>query len=363
MDDAQKKIIKIGIGFDNQTILHDGLGEFGFQLGTHISKVAPELRRKYGIQFYFHMRRNLHGLFGESVNYLKHGRRQSKIHFRSDHFSLWHTLNQHVRYAAPIFTKHWMMTVHDFNFLYDPDVKTKEKRKQRFKDWLKLRRVDSVVAISDYVAQDVLTKFSFRNVIRIYNGARDPSGHRPKRVGGLVPNQFFFHLSRMAPSKNPRAILELAAYWRDQDFVLAGPSSPEVESVKRLAALRRLDNVHFFTDVSERQKEWLYANCRAFLLPSFTEGFGLPVIEAMKFGKPVFASNRTCLPEIGGDCAFYWSSFDHDQMKQIIIDGLKRWDDSSILRAATKDRAASFSWESCGTAYVERYLELLGLRP
>jgi len=361
MSQKHRKVINIGIGFDNQTILHDGLGEFGFQLGSRIARQAPELKRRYGLEFHFHMRRDLHGLFGESVQYIKHGRRQSKLHFRRDSFSLWHTLNQHVRYAAPIFTDHWMMTVHDFNFLYDPVIKPKEKRRLKLKDWLKMRRIDSIVAISDYVAEDVRTKFSYSKVSRIYNGARDPSNHRKKRIGGLTPGEFFFHLSRMAPSKNPRAILELASYWRDHDFVLAGPSSPDVEAVKKLATLRRLENVHFYSDISEGQKEWLYANCKAFLLPSYTEGFGLPLIEAMKFGKPIFASNRTCLPEIGGDCAFYWNSFDHDEMKQTIIDGLNRWDSVPELRVAAKQRADSFSWEDCANSYIKYYLKVLGL--
>lgn len=54
----------------------------------------------------------------------------------------------------------------------------------------------------------------------------------------------------------------------------------------------------------------LYESCVAFLFPSITEGFGLPVIEAMSFGTPVFLSNSSSLPEVGGNEAFYWNSYE-----------------------------------------------------
>lgn len=56
--------------------------------------------------------------------------------------------------------------------------------------------------------------------------------------------------------------------------------------------------------IEQTEKIWLYRNCQAFLFPSRGEGFGLPVIEAMQFGKAVFISNYTCLPEISNGFAF-----------------------------------------------------------
>jgi len=56
--------------------------------------------------------------------------------------------------------------------------------------------------------------------------------------------------------------------------------------------------------ISESDKIFYYKNCLAFAFPSLREGFGFPVLEAMTFGKPVFLSNKTSLPEIGGSHAF-----------------------------------------------------------
>ena len=67
-------------------------------------------------------------------------------------------------------------------------------------------------------------------------------------------------------------------------------------------------------EISDMDKYWLYKNCEAFVFPSMYEGFGLPVIEAMNFGKPVFLSTFSSLPEVGGKYALYWENFDSQLM-------------------------------------------------
>ena len=70
----------------------------------------------------------------------------------------------------------------------------------------------------------------------------------------------------------------------------------------------RIKEVEWITayDYLERGKlEWLYANCEAFLYPSFAEGFGYPPIEAMKYDKPVLASATSSITEVCGDAPLY----------------------------------------------------------
>lgn len=88
--------------------------------------------------------------------------------------------------------------------------------------------------------------------------------------------------------------------------------------------------------ISDEEKNWMYAHCEAFLMPSLMEGFGLPVVEAMRFGKPVFCANATSLPEVGDKYAYYWNDFAPEAMAKVVRDGL-----------------ASFSYETDGIAEIE----------
>ena len=142
-------------------------------------------------------------------------------------------------------------------------------------------------------------------------------------------------------------------------FVLCGPPS---DDAKRLRATVHLPNLQFHLGISDAQKAWAYAHCTGFLFPSLTEGFGLPPIEAMHFGKPVFLARRTCLPEIGGDAADYFDDFDPHGMKRIVQAGLQRHTQPGRADAI-RLHAAQFDWDHCANAYLDLYRRLLNLPP
>jgi glycosyltransferase involved in cell wall biosynthesis len=161
----------------------------------------------------------------------------------------------------------------------------------------------------------------------------------------------------MSPSKNPQAILDLAAAWPEMDFVLCGPPS---DDAKALAAKAQPPNVQFVLGIDDAQKTWAYAHCAGFLFPSLAEGFGLPPIEAMHFGKPVFLARRTCLPEIGGDAAYYFDDFAPAAMRAVVEGGLARG--AGPARAeAVRQHAAQFDWDRCAARYLALYRRLLAL--
>jgi glycosyltransferase involved in cell wall biosynthesis len=116
--------------------------------------------------------------------------------------------------------------------------------------------------------------------------------------------------------------------------------------------------VHMLGIVSDDLKFTLYQHCYAFVFPSLSEGFGLPVIEAMLFGKPVFLSNNTCLPEIGGSEAFYWKNFNAEDMLQVFEAGMKTYHNDHEKAARIKAHAAQFSWEKAASAYLKLYEQI-----
>ena len=127
----------------------------------------------------------------------------------------------------------------------------------------------------------------------------------------------------------------------------------------KAASLGVEDRILLPGEITEEEKAWLYNNCEAFLFPSLTEGFGLPIIEAMAFGKPVFISKLTSLPEVGGPHAYYFNDFQTEHMIEIINSGLKDYQDKPGKREEIKQWANRFSWETAARKYLELYQSLL----
>lgn len=106
------------------------------------------------------------------------------------------------------------------------------------------------------------------------------------------------------------------------------------------------DCVHFFTNVSHSDLVKLYNAAHAFIYPSFLEGFGIPVAEAMSCGCPVLTSSISSLPEVGGDAALYTDPNDTDEFK----DKLRLIIEDDLLRQKLREKgfiqAAKFNWKN-----------------
>jgi glycosyltransferase involved in cell wall biosynthesis len=148
----------------------------------------------------------------------------------------------------------------------------------------------------------------------------------------------------------------------DFNLIIAGNNNnPYGEEIKNCIVNNKLENrVLLAGKVSEIEKQYYLKNCTAFLFPSIREGFGLPPIEAMKFGKPVFLSDKTSLPEIGGKDAYYWSNFDPEYMKNIIFESLNNFViNKTELENVLINRANSFDWKIAASKYLQVYNDIL----
>jgi glycosyltransferase involved in cell wall biosynthesis len=353
------KLRHIGLSLGRVEHWHDGLGEFSRALVGELASRAAALREAHAIALHVHLPERWHGMFGADVGYLATHTLQRLCHLRRTRFALWHRLHQHIRLRAPLGTIHRVETVHDLNFLITKTVTKRERYRSRLRS--RLARCDQVVTISRHVAAELQRELpGLRVPVEvIHNGATDLSTHEQRAVeldhGG---EPFLLHVSRMAPSKNIEALLALAAAWPERRFVLAGGASPYTEHVRREVASRDLRNVTIRLDVDDAQKAWLYAHCDALLFPSLAEGFGLPPLEAMHFGKPVFLSRLTSLPEVGGEAAFYFDDFEPTSMRARIEQGLTAH--QLLQRAGTvMEHARRFTWQACASRHVELYLRVL----
>ena len=97
--------------------------------------------------------------------------------------------------------------------------------------------------------------------------------------------------------------------------------------------------------VSNDDLAWAFQQAMAYLQPSFMEGFGMPIIEAMSYGLPVACSNTTCLPGTAGGAALLFTPDQLDSIGEIV---LALWQDASLrddLRKRGLERASQFTWE------------------
>ena len=351
----------IVVSLGNIGSLDDGLGEFSLQIGQRIAAQAPAWREQHDIAIHFHLRQKFFGLFGSKVAYLGVNRWQQWSHRQPFACTLWHTLHQLNRTLPPQGSGVRVSTVHDLSYQYGRNAFSTWRHHRRARALI--GRSDVVVAISQWTAAEVRRHLASQAPVEvILNGARSfVAAPRAPLPGWSADDRrpFLFHLSRMTASKNPGAIIGLARAWPAMRFVLCGPAN---QHAQRLRSQVDLPNVEFHLGINEAQKAWAYANCAGFLFPSLTEGFGLPPIEAMHFGKPTFLARRTCLPEIGGDVADYFDDFTPGSMKQLVERGLARMNQPGRADAI-RAHAAQFNWDHAAQAYLALYRRLLGLPP
>jgi glycosyltransferase involved in cell wall biosynthesis len=335
-----------------------GIFEFSSQLALRIAREAPAWRETSGIGFTFHLRAELQGTFGPDVGYWPLRGTHRLVHRTPRHFSLWHSTHHMNKSRPPGRCEQRLVTIHDLNYLYGRPPLSIWRHDRRMRALLS--RTDEVVAISHHTAADVRKHLGWAGPMSvIHNGARSFTATPQTPLPGFEApvRPFLFHLSRMSPSKNPQAILGLAKAWPEMDFLLCGPPA---DDAKALQAANPLPNVHFRLGITDGHKAWAYAHCAGFLFPSLTEGFGLPPIEAMHFGKPVFLARRTCLPEIGGDAADYFDDFEPLAMRRVVETGLRAAQQPGHA-ARVAAHAAQFDWDTAASAYLALYRRLLKL--
>lgn len=253
-----------------------------------------------------------------------------------------------------------VLTIHDLNVLHE-DKPEEERRNSLLHTQKLIDRANIVVCISEFCKQDVLENCDIgkKPVYVIHNGTHRVSAPTLNGVSYKPRRPFLFTLGYVNRKKNQHVLLPMLKNL-EMELVIAGKlDEPDYINIMKEEA-RKMgieDRVHILGPVSEKDKAWYFQNCQAFVFPSIAEGFGAPVVEAMSFGKPLFLSNRTSLPEIGGDAAFYFTDFAPLHMKNVFEKGMYEYDQKNMSEVIKK-RGQVFQWERKAREYVEMYKTL-----
>jgi glycosyltransferase involved in cell wall biosynthesis len=181
---------------------------------------------------------------------------------------------------------------------------------------------------------------------------------------GLGPGPLVLAVSALLAHKNVGALVEAMNTVRSRvpDAVLVVPANPTPLGDRLLERTRQLgleDAVVFPGWVEAADLEGLYAAATAFAFPSLREGFGLPVLEAMRRGLPVACSNASAVPEVAGDAALL---FDPRKPEEI-ADAVTRLLTDRALAADLADRgmrrAAEFTWQRAAEETLASYARAL----
>lgn len=255
-----------------------------------------------------------------------------------------------------------LLTIHDLNELHEPAIPYAQKQEAILRTQEKIDQSNAIVCISDFCRSDVLKHVDIKGkpLHVIHNGTNELAAPSMKPVY-QPKGPFLFSIGYVNKKKNFHVLVPLLETMPGLELVIAGKIDDETYLQEMQRSAQRLgviDRLHILGPVSEGDKAWYLSNCLAFMFPSIAEGFGLPVTEAMHFGKPIFLSTLTSLPEIGADVAFYFPTFQPEGMKKLFLDGMETYRNGD-LKKRIEQRGRDFNWKKTATEYLQVYRQLL----
>ena len=280
-----------------------------------------------------------------------------KIPFILPKTDVFHAVHQDSPYMPWSSKTKYILTIHDLNALYETtQFGTGEFYKNNLQK--KIDRASVITYISKFTEEEVARNFKVdkSKTCVIYNGI---SLGAQAQTPILVPEgKFLFSVGTVLPKKNFHVLIDFLKLIPDYKIVLAGTTfhSYAKDMQKRILEEGLSDRFFLVGTIDEAHKVWYYQNASAFLFPSLLEGFGLPVAEAMSMGLPLFISDKTSLPEVGGADAYYFKSFKAEDMRDVFISGMKDFTPEKKERLI--QRSKLFDWKKAADAFLDIYAKI-----
>jgi glycosyltransferase involved in cell wall biosynthesis len=229
----------------------------------------------------------------------------------------------------------WVVTIHDIAFLY---YKMDYSFFDRFIHFLKIRyscqKADVVIAVSEYTKTDICKKFNLspEKVEVVYQTVNDNfkktyTKDEFQQVVDLyqLPNQYFLSVGSITSRKNLLSALKawkgLPTEYQCPFLIIGKPNRKYFQIIKK--ELDLFKEIYFnkimFRNVANEHLPIVYQNAEIFIYPSYFEGFGIPVLEALYSGIPVITSKTTSLPEVGGPGAYLVDPANYEEIKEGIL--------------------------------------------
>jgi glycosyltransferase involved in cell wall biosynthesis len=233
------------------------------------------------------------------------------------------------------------------------------------------RNADRVIVPSVSVKEDLLRRglMDEKRIVVIPEGCEErfDLSHDPQRLTAVrqkydLPEIFALFVGTLNPRKNLGTLLRALSLSGRPELALVVAGSPGWQSASTLAEVGKLrlqDRVRFTGFIDDADLPDLYRAAKMFVFPSLMEGFGLPVLEAMRCGTPVIASSTTSIPEVAGDAALLIDPSAADAWADALRTLLDDTTLATELSARGHHRAKQFTWEKTARLTMDLYAELL----
>ena len=346
---------KILIDISKIKNLYSGLGQFSAQFGKHLAE-----EHAHEFEFHFLVPRNHDLNFSPLIKEIKVNPLLRWWKSSHEQYDLWHSLYQFPSYKPSSGFKQ-ILTIHDLNFL----VEKKEKKKKKYLNKLKknIENAGCITAISEYTKLQIEKQYPSINksIHVIHNGVETLAKNKARYPSYSPKGDFFFSISLFSPKKNFEALIPMMKFFPNKQLVIAGNCKNAYgDSIKQMITELGLERQIILPGIiTGAEKVALYQSCEAFCFPSLAEGFGLPAVEAMQFGKPTFLSDKTSLPEVGGQVANYFENFEAEYMADTIKTGLSKfYKHPDAHQTKIKEHAKQFTWKRSMQKYVSLYYDM-----
>lgn len=225
-----------------------------------------------------------------------------------------------------------------------------------------------ILAVSTFTKQDIVERYGIdeNKIDVVYNGFENSKqsivSSMPSEVFTaycLLNTKYFIFIGAVHPRKNVIGLLKAfehfkSTYTHAYKLVIIGRKAwmnDELESFYQ--KMKHKNDVIWIEQIERNDLLQILKNAFALVYPSFFEGFGIPIIEAMSFGVPVISSNASCLPEVAGNAAFLVNPSDTKEIANTMNELIENEALRNQLISKGKNRAKDFNWNISAKKIVD----------
>lgn len=262
-------------------------------------------------------------------------------------------------------------TFHDISIFTCPEFHPKDRVRYMEKSLREsLDTAKLILTVSDFSRSEIIRLFNYpadRIVTTHLACSGDYIPRSPDECLSVLQKyqlewqRYALYIGTMEPRKNIRGLLQAYQHLPMETrmrypLILSGYRGWEDDALWQIVERGTREGwIRYLGYVPDGDLPYLYAAARTFIYPSFYEGFGLPILEAMSCGIPVVCSNVTSLPEVAGDAGLLSDPNDVDAISAHILQSLQDeyWREIAVARGFIQ--AQQFSWETCTAQTIDAY--------
>ena len=285
--------------------------------------------------------------------------------FKSEHFDIvegFHIPQPSISQAKTI------LTIHDTRYLRLPPYSA---QRVAYQSLLRsaIRNTDLIVTVSDVIKQELSSFSPLKPIHVIPNGIQSSSFNSPPSTEHLhqfstnhkLKSGFLLSVGHLEPRKNYSVLIDAIGHLRDHGHLLnllivGNDSGQKKELIHQINSKNLSKQIKILSSLSDLELRCAFHLCKLFIFPSTYEGFGIPVLEAMAYARPMVLSDIQVFHQITKGNSFFFNPHDHIDLANTILLSLS----SDSLRdqyiSYGLQRSLEFDYSVLASQYLELYM-------